>query len=114
MRAAALVPGIAGGLLGLFDSVQTLARDGAATLGGPQGTALTGRGGLGVVLAFLAIAGGVIAISKPRLAALALLSAGLGGLLAVGGFYLMASPLLLVGALLAFLARSPKAATPLL
>jgi hypothetical protein len=27
---------------------------------------------------------------------------------------LMASPLLLVGALLAFLARSPKAATPLL
>lgn len=112
MRVAALILGVVGGLVGLFDSVQTLARDGAA-LGAPQGTALSGRGGLGVVLAFLAIAGGVIAISKPRLAALALLIAGLGGLLAVGGFYLMASPLLFVGAVLAFLARSPSAARPL-
>lgn len=113
MRAAALVLGIAGGLLGLFDSVQTLARDGSAALGGPQGTALTGRGGLGVVLAFLAIGGGVIAIARPRLAAMALLIAGLGGLLAVGGFYLMASPLLFVGALLAFLARSSRVTKPL-
>jgi hypothetical protein len=64
-----------------------------------------------VVLAALAIAGGAMAIAKPRLAALALLIAGLGGLLAVGGFYLMASPLLLVGALLAFLARSSRAAS---
>ena len=113
MRAAALILGVVGGLIGLLDSVQTLARDGAGALGSPQGTALTGRGGLGVILAALAIAGGAMAIAKPRLAAPALLIAGLGGLLAVGGFYLMASPLLVLGALLAFLARDSGAASPL-
>ena len=109
MRVAALILGIVGGLVGLADSVLTLARDGAGAFGMPEGTALTGRGGVGVVLAAVAIAGGAAAITRPRVAALALLIAGVGGLLAVGGFYLMASPLLLIGAVLAFLGRSSRA-----
>lgn len=115
MRVAALVLGIIGGVIGIMAAATAtglggmagaLADDPAATA---QATDIAGRGALGIVISIVALVGGALAMAKPRTAAVIMLLTGIAGLVAVGGFYLLAGPLLLVGALLAFLGR--KSAT---
>jgi hypothetical protein len=111
MRTAALVLGLIGGIIGLFAG-------GFAIVVGGVGTAIqTDRAGTVVVLGFIALAlaivgivGGALAQAKPRMAALLMLIAGIGGFIAVSVFWIVSGPLLLVGALLAFLGRTPKTA----
>ncbi len=113
MRIAALVIGIIGGVIGLLAATTAGLIGGAAgalstdTQTTAQATEIAGRGGLGVLLSILAMVGAAFAMAKPRFAAVVLALTGFGGLLAVGGFYLLAGPLLLVAALLAFLGRHP-------
>jgi hypothetical protein len=109
MRTAALVLGLIGGIIGLFAG-------GFAIVVGGVGTAIqTDRAGTVVVLGFIALAlaivgivGGALAQAKPRVAALLMLIAGIGGFIAVSIFWIVSGPLLLVGSLLAFLGRAPK------
>ncbi len=115
MRVAALVLGIIGGVIGILaastatglGAIGTIAKDPKAVA---QATELAGRGGLAIAISIIAMVGAALAMAKPRAAAVVLLVTGLAGLFAVGGFYLLAGPLLLVGALLAFLGRGPTAA----
>lgn len=106
--------GIIGGVIGLMAAAMAgllggaagaLATDPTATA---QAAEIAGRGGLGVLISIVAMVGGGLAMAKPRAAAVIMLATGVAGLLAVGGFYLLAGPLLLVGALLAFLGRKPQ------
>lgn len=117
MRIAALVLGIIGGVIGLMAAATAgllggaagaLATDAQSTA---QATEIAGRGGLGVLISIVAMVGAAFAMAKPRFAALTLLITGVAGLFAIGGFYLLAGPLLLVASLLAFLGRKPNAAT---
>ena len=95
MRVAALVLGIIGGIIGILAA-----------------STATGLGAIGTIAkdpkaVAQATVGGAFAMAKPRFAAALLLFTGLSGLLLVGGFYLLAGPLILVAALLAFLGRHP-------
>lgn len=112
MRVAALVLGIIGGVIGILaastatglGAIGTIAKDPKAVA---QATELAGRGGLAIAISIAAMVGGGLAMAKPRFAAALLLFTGLAGVLLVGGFYLLAGPLILVAALLAFLGRHP-------
>lgn len=118
MRVAALVLGIIGGVIGIMAAATAGALGGAVgalSANDPKATAqateIAGRGGLGVVISIVALVGAALAMAKPRAAALILLLTGIAGLVTVGGFYLLAGPLLLVAALLAFLGRKPAPIT---
>jgi hypothetical protein len=113
MRTAALVLGLIGGIIGLFAG-------GFAIVVGGIGTAVqTDRAGTVVVLGFIAlglaivgIVGGALAQAKPRVAALLMLIAGIGGFIAVSLFWIVSGLLLIIGAVLAFLGRAPRTALP--
>ena len=113
MRTAALVLGLIGGIIGLFAG-------GFAIVVGGIGTAVqTNRAGTVVVLGFIAlglaivgIVGGALAQAKPRVAAILMLIAGIGGFIAVSLFWIVSGLLLIIGAVLAFLGRAPRTALP--
>jgi hypothetical protein len=113
LRVAALVLGIVGGVLGLIAGILaiTVGGIGQAVNANGAGT-VTGLGFLAFVMAVVGLVGGALALSKPRVGALLLLVAGIVGFIAVSAFWLLSGPLMLIGALLAFLGRAPKAAAP--
>lgn len=111
MRVTALVLGILGGLAGLVMSILALGMGGLnAAAGGAADTStgLAGLGALGFVFSVVAFVGAGLSMSKPRAGALLLLVAGIGTLVSIGLFALFATPLELIGALLAFLGRAPR------
>lgn len=112
MRTTALVLGIIGGVFGIFAALFALAVGGISSAanvkGGGQVVAL---GYAAFFVSIAAIVGGALAPRKPRAAALLLLLTGIGGFICVSAFWLLSGPLLLVGALLAFLSRE-RAETP--
>jgi hypothetical protein len=63
-------------------------------------------------LAIVGIVGGALAQAKPRVAALLMLIAGIGGFIAVSAFWIVSGLLLIIGAVLAFLGRAPRTALP--
>lgn len=107
MRVGALVLGIIGGIIGLFAAVFALGVGGIGGAVGAEGAStVVGLGWSALLLSILGIVGGALAMAKPRFAALLMLVAGIGGFISVSLFYIIAGPLLLVGALLAFLGRA--------
>jgi hypothetical protein len=106
MRTTALVLGIIGGVFGIFAALFALAVGGISSAanvnGGGQVVAL---GYTAFFVSIAAIVGGALAPKKPKAAAILLLLTGAGGFVCVSAFWLLSGPLLLVGALLAFLGR---------
>jgi len=110
MRTAALVLGIIGGVLGIIAAILAITIGGVGQAVGAQHAGeVTGLGFLAFAAAVVGIVGGALALSKARVAALLMLIAGVVGFIAVSAFWLLSGPLLLIGALLAFLGRAPKA-----
>lgn len=110
MRVAALVLGIIGGVLGILAGILAITVGGLGQAVGAQHAGeVTGLGFLAFAMAVVGIVGGALALSKQRVAALLMLIAGIVGFIAVSAFWLLSGPLLLIGALLAFLGRAPKA-----
>lgn len=109
MRIAALVIGIIGGLFGILASILAL------VIGGVSMTFATSGGGtvttLGFVALFLSLVGFVgagLAMAKPRAAAVILLVTGIGMIIAISLFGLIAAPLFFISALFAFLGRRKR------
>jgi hypothetical protein len=109
MRAGGLVLGLIGGVIGLIAAGLALA------VGGLGGAMDVADSGLVVTLGWIAlgssivgIIGGALATAKPRLAALLMFIAAVCGFIGISLFYVVAGPLLLIGALLAFLGRNSK------
>jgi hypothetical protein len=101
-----MVLGIIGGVFGFFAALFALA------VGGISSAANVSGGGRVVALGYaaffvsvMAIVGGALAPKMPKAAAILLLLTGVGGFVCVSAFWLLSGPLLIVGALLAFLGR---------
>ena len=108
-RLGALIFGLVGVVLGLivnfvFSTVSDVNR-----LAGGSLPASHGFIGLGAMI--VGFVGAILAPAKPGAAALLLLIAGAGFFYPVHLFALIASPFLLVAALLAFIDRSPSTST---
>jgi hypothetical protein len=109
-RLAAAVLGLIGVVLGLVVNLTYSAfNDGAKLFGA---TLPATHGVIGFGLLFLAFVGAVIAVFKPRASAALLLIGGAGFFYPVHWFALIASPFILLGALLAFIDKSPSAKAP--
>jgi hypothetical protein len=110
MRTGALVLGIIAGLAGLASAVFAL-------WFGLMGDAFDANWGSGIMVqgwvalgfSLFGLIGAALSGAKPRLAALVMAVAGVALFIAIYLFATIATPLFLVGALLAFLGRRPKA-----
>ncbi len=110
MRGTAMVLGILGGLCGLLMALLTIGGGLLnAGVGGQADTTATlgGFGAAGLAFSVLAFIGAGLTLTKPRAAAVLLLIAGVGTLVSLSAFAILATPLLLIAALLAFLGRRP-------
>jgi len=109
MRTGALVLGIIAGLAGLVSAVLALFVGG---LGGAfdaegAGTVVSlGWSALGFSL--LGLVGAALSLAKPVLAAMIMLIAGVAVLVSISLFAVIATPLFLIAALLAFLGRNTR------
>ena len=100
MRIAALIIGIIAGLFGILSAVLALA------VGGIGGSStVVGLGWSALAFCILGFLGAGLAMGKPRLGALILLIAAVGVLISVSWFAVIATPLFLIAATLAFFGR---------
>lgn len=104
MRTASLVLGLVGGVLGIVAGFLALAVGGIGHVAG-QGNEVVWLGIAAIFLSVVAMIGGALALRYPRAAALLQLISGLAGFIAISWFWFFSGPLLLVGALLAWLGR---------
>jgi hypothetical protein len=113
MRIAALILGIIGGIIGLVAAGVALAIGAIGSVAGAQGSdTVIGLGWAALGLSVVGIIGGALAMAKPGASALLMLIAGVGGFIAISLAYVVAGPLLIVGAVLAFVGRSRRTTTP--
>jgi hypothetical protein len=111
VRVAALVLGIVGGVLGLLSAVFALGIGGIGSVAGTQGAGtVIGLGWSAMGFAFLGFLGAGLAMGKPRLGGTLLLIAGIGFLISIS-FAVLATPLFLIAALMAFMGRRDTKAT---
>lgn len=106
MKTTSLVLGIVGGSLGILAAILVfLVGSAAAGLEADGGGQIATQGFIGFLLAVVAIVGGALAGKAPGWASALLAIAALGGFIAVGLFWVLSGPLLIVGAFLAFFGR---------
>jgi hypothetical protein len=111
MRTGALVLGIIAGLAGLVSAVLALMVGGVGAAFEAEGASqIIGLGWSALGFSLLGLVGAALSIAKPRLAALVMTVAGIAVAISISIFAVIATPLFLLGALLAFLGRRrPKA-----
>jgi hypothetical protein len=110
MRTGAIVLGIVAGLAGLVSAVLALMVGGIGAAVEAEGASqVIGLGWSALGFSLLGLFGAAMSIAKPRLAALVMAVAGIAVAISISLFAVIATPLFLVGALLAFLGRRPKA-----
>ncbi|MDP2953661.1 MAG: hypothetical protein Q8O76_10135 [Chloroflexota bacterium] len=104
MKTAAIVLGIAGGVVGLAGTALSLLAGGLGEafpfLATSSGVELRWAA---LAFSIMGILGGALAGSKPSTAGLAMVAAGLGGLMSVAMAYAVAAPLLIAAGILASL-----------
>lgn len=104
MRTTALVLGIVAGVFGIIAGLLAMTVGGIGSAVGSEGSGtVVGLGMAAIFLSVLAIVGGALAGRHPGLTAIIELVAGIGGFIAISFFWILSGPLLIVGALLAFL-----------
>ena len=109
MRTGAIVLGIVAGLAGLVSAVLALIVGGVGAAVEAEGASqVIGLGWSALGFSLLGLFGAAMSIAKPRLAALVMAVAGIAVAISISLFAVIATPLFLVGALLAFLGRRPK------
>lgn len=116
MRIAAGILGILGGLAGIFGSLIPLFVGGidqaVRSTVDAMNAGLVSGGLWGIFLGILGIVGGGLAFAKPKAAALTMLVAGIGGLIAAGGFYIVGGPCLLLATVLSWIAGRRQVHVP--
>lgn len=118
MRGGALALGLTGGIIGLIAAVLalTVGGIGQAIQGSSADSTTQANFGMVVVGGWVAlgasivgIIGGALAMGRPAAGGIMMLMAAIAGFVGVSLFYIISGPLLLVGAILAFVAsRKPR------
>ncbi len=106
MRTGALVLGILGGIFGILSAVAALFIGGLGGAFEAEGSeTIVGLGWSALFFCFLGLLGAALALAKPRAAAAIMLVAAIGITISISLFAVIAAPLLLIAAILAFLGR---------
>lgn len=101
-----MVLGIVGGVFGILGALLAMVVGGMGAAFGAEGSGtIVGLGFAAVFVAVLGIVGGSLTRSRPPVGALLQLLAGVAGFVAVSAAWLIAGPLLLLGAILAWTGR---------
>ena len=109
MRTGAIVLGILAGLAGLVSAVLALTIGGVgAAFDAKDAELIVTLGWSALGFSLLGLFGAALSIAKPRFAALVMGVAGVAVAISISMFAVIATPLFLVAALLAFLGRRPK------
>jgi hypothetical protein len=105
-RTGAIVIGVIAGLAGLASAVLALMVGGIGAAFEAEGASqIIGLGLSTLGFSLLGLFGAALSIARPRLAALVMAVAGIAVAISISIFTVIATPLFLVGALLAFLGR---------
>ena len=108
MRTASLVLGITGGVFGILSGLLAMMIGGIGSAFAAEGSgSVVGLGFGAILLGVLGIIGGALSNRSPGKASLLQAIAGFLGFIAIWLFWTLAGVLLLIGALMAFLGRSP-------
>ena len=112
MRVASLVLGVSGGAIGVLAGFLVLFFGGiSAAFEADETGMILGSGFSAALLGVAGIVGGALVLRYPLAAAFVQSLSGLLGFIAVGMFWLLSGPLLLIGALLALFGRLVGART---
>ena len=112
MRIAALIVGIIGSIAAFAGALFALFFGAVGTAIDAEGGAeVTGLGFGALLMSIVALVGAALAMGKPRLAAALMAISAVAGLILVSFAYVLGTVLLLIAALLAFLARNEKRAS---
>lgn len=103
---AALVLGITGGAIGIVAALIAIFIGGVGSAFEAEGAGtVTGLGVAAFFIAVLGIIGGALSRGRPVAAAIIQAISGVGGFIAISAFWLLSGPLLLIGAVFAWLGR---------
>jgi hypothetical protein len=112
MRTGALVLGIIAGLAGIISAVLALFVGGVGGAFEAEGAGtVVGLGWSALFFSLLGLVGAALSLAKARLAAAIMLVAGVAIAISVSLFAVIATPLFLIAALLAFLGRHKREET---
>lgn len=107
-----MVLGIVGGVFGILAALLAMMVGGMGAAFDAEGSeTIVGLGFAAVFVGVVGIVGGSLARSRPPAAALLQLLAGIAGFVAVSAAWLIAGPLLLIGAILAWIGRPRESAS---
>ncbi|MFD0772689.1 hypothetical protein ACFQZ2_01990 [Streptomonospora algeriensis] len=111
MLTTALVLGIIGGVFGIIGALAAMFLGGLGAAFAAEGAGeIVGLGFAAVFIGVVGIVGGALARGASKTAALLLLLSGVAGFIAVSMAWLIAGPLLIAGAILAWFGRKKKRA----
>lgn len=106
IKIAALIIGILGGLAGLGGAVFALFVGGVGEAFKAQdASAVMGLGLAAIPLAIVGVTGGALAIARPKLAGILMLTSAIGGTIAISFGYIIAGPMLLIAGIMALMAH---------
>lgn len=97
MKLASLILGLLGGLFGIVAAFLSLFAGGVT---GAENSAIA-MAYLSIPISLVGLIGGAMAFAKPKAAGIMMLIAGVGGFVTITVAYLLAGPLLIVGAIMA-------------
>ena len=107
MSIAALIIGIFGAVAGFVGALLGLLVGGIGSAFGAEGAATIGYLSLCALgVSIIALVGAALALAKPRFSAFLMASSAIVGLVLIGAAFVVATVLLLIAALLAFLGRN--------
>jgi hypothetical protein len=106
MRTGALVLGIIGGIFGIISAVLAFVVGGIGDFFDAEGAeTVVGLGWSALFFCLVGLVGAGLAIVRPVIAAVLMLISAIGDTISISLFAIIAAPLFLVAALLAFLGR---------
>jgi hypothetical protein len=109
MRTGALVLGIIGGLFGIISAVITLFVGGIGGAVGAEGAGtVVGLGWAALFFSLLGLVGAAPSLAKPVLAAVIMAITAIAIAISISLFAVIATPMLLIAALSAFLGRNTR------
>lgn len=108
-RTLAMVVGVVGALVALLVTITTVVAKHVGDIVNPASTG-TSHGFIGFLCFIVGLIGALIAIPFPSAAALLMVIAGLAMIYVAGGWAIIGAPLLIIGAILAFLDRKKASA----
>jgi hypothetical protein len=106
MRIAALIIGIIGSLAGIGGALFALMVGGLSGVFGAEGAEMVvGLGWAAIVISLIALVAAALAIAKPLEAGIAMIIAGIAGIISISVAYVIGGPLLIIAGILAIIGK---------